>query len=547
MKKYKYICAIFIAISSLIYYNGVAVASGSSGDENIDLKKEENNIQDSTIKRNSTYTKPEAIRFTHVSKLTVHGAESITKGNKQLESILSRYQNKMLSMDDFNKALQEINDHFRHIGYPAATCYLPEQESSNGEFFINVEFGKIGKVILENDSNLNESLLHGLLSNIKSGELVRSRDLETSIYNINEIGGVQAAGFFRPGEKIGMTDVIVRVINKKQDNYVITTDNFGSESSGRYHYTFIGEWINKFNNGERIVLNGSTSNQRQRNYGISYEQIIAKNGTKASISVGNSDYELGSIYSSMGVTGRADNYVVAFSTPLWKTSTSRLILNYGFVYRNLNDEMRYVDYIVNKHTSSGYLGLGGSEWIGKTFVNYDFTANVGRMICDEAHIMGYPLKIASEGGYVKGTAEITTKYIFNNKFDLLISGQAQKASTLLDSSEQFFLGGAKGIRAYPQGEGSGDEGYLINAELAYRTGIKGLSLSTFYDQGYVRYTKDNSVLGGIFLRGWGLGLTYSSNNYWIRADYARRIGMDRHASKAAEAKGRIWLTAGVYF
>jgi hemolysin activation/secretion protein len=38
------------------------------------------------------------------------------------------------------------------------------------------------------------------------------------------------------------------------------------------------------------------------------------------------------------------------------------------------------------------------------------------------------------------------------------------ANKNLDSSEKFVLGGPQGVRAYPTGEASGDEGWLLNLE-----------------------------------------------------------------------------------
>ena len=46
-----------------------------------------------------------------------------------------------------------------------------------------------------------------------------------------------------------------------------------------------------------------------------------------------------------------------------------------------------------------------------------------------------------------------------------------------------YLGGANGVRAYPQGEGSGDEGVLGTLELRYHTNLPGLILSTYFDAG----------------------------------------------------------------
>lgn len=41
------------------------------------------------------------------------------------------------------------------------------------------------------------------------------------------------------------------------------------------------------------------------------------------------------------------------------------------------------------------------------------------------------------------------------------------ASKSLDSSEKCALGGAEGVRAYPHGESSADEGCVANVELRY--------------------------------------------------------------------------------
>ena len=63
--------------------------------------------------------------------------------------------------------------------------------------------------------------------------------------------------------------------------------------------------------------------------------------------------------------------------------------------------------------------------------------------------------------------------------NLHINLHSQLASKDLDGSEQFSLGGADGIRAYPQGEASGSSGYQATAELRYATSIANLLLLFF--------------------------------------------------------------------
>ncbi|MBQ6778778.1 MAG: BamA/TamA family outer membrane protein, partial [Acidaminococcaceae bacterium] len=116
----------------------------------------------------------------------------------------------------------------------------------------------------------------------------------------------------------------------------------------------------------------------------------------------------------------------------------------------------------------------------------------------------------------------------------------------LDSSEHIYLGGARGVRAYPQGEASGDEGLLGTLELRYHTPVKGLVLSTYFDAGHVRIEKDDH--GSMTLKGWGIGLSYTKPNDWFaRFDYARRIGSDDKMSEDARSRQRMWFIAGKVF
>jgi len=66
----------------------------------------------------------------------------------------------------------------------------------------------------------------------------------------------------------------------------------------------------------------------------------------------------------------------------------------------------------------------------------------------------------------------------------------------LDSSEKFSLGGVSGIRAYPSGEASGDEGHKLSFEIQYDLSKPGMDFdligTLFYDYGKIRQYKDSS-------------------------------------------------------
>ena len=243
----------------------------------------------------------------------------------------------------------------------------------------------------ENQSGLKDTVAQGYLNGLKTGSIITGNELETALYNISGLGGVQAAGVLSPGSEVGTSDVTVKVAKGKKNVLIVYAENYGSTSSGRYRYS------------------------------------------------------------------------------------------------------------------------------------------------------------NTEGAYTKGV--LNFKYVqgFDNRWDLLVKGQGQLASRNLDSSEDIYLGGPNAIRAYPQGEASGDQGYVATAELRYKTGVPGLVLSTYFDTGRVQLSKDGSS-GSEILKGYGFAISYTRPDDWfVRFDYARRIGGDDNMSTAAQDKGRMWFLLGKVF
>ena len=151
----------------------------------------------------------------------------------------------------------------------------------------------------------------------------------------------------------------------------------------------------------------------------------------------------------------------------------------------------------------------------------------------------------TEGSFTKTTADVTAVKALGHQTDIMLKASAQIANHNLDGSEEFYLGGARGVRAYPQGEASGDEGWLGTAELRYHTNVPGLILSTYLDGGNVKLAHDGGLAGNRTLKGWGIGISYSKPEDWFaRLDYARRIGSDPMMSEDAKSKSRAWFILG---
>ena len=464
-----------------------------------------------------------------------------------LQELTQNYVKKNITMTDLNQALAEVTRYCRTHGYPAAAAYLPNQTSQDGSLLIKVIPGRYGKIILDNQSSLKDSVIQGYLNGFKSGDIITGNELETALYNISGLGGAQAAGVLSPGAEIGTSDVNVKITKGKKNVLILYAENYGSTSSGRYRYGVQDTLNNLSGRGDRLSLGGLISNHNLRNYAINYETPVGHSGTTLGVGYSRMDYELGENFSSLGAQGKADTYSLYGKTPLYVTTDRSLYVNYGYNYRKLTDELEAYNLSADKHSHAFFVGLSGHNRERKAVLQYDLTGYQGNLGLDSDYARLQNQYSNTEGSYTKGV--LNFKYVqgFDNRWDLLVKGQGQLASRNLDSSEDIYLGGPNAIRAYPQGEASGDQGYVATAELRYKTGVPGLVLSTYFDTGRVQLSKDGSS-GSETLKGYGFAISYTRPDDWFaRFDYARRIGGDDNMSTSAQDRGRMWFLLGKVF
>lgn len=123
------------------------------------------------------------------------------------------------------------------------------------------------------------------------------------------------------------------------------------------------------------------------------------------------------------------------------------------------------------------------------------------------------------------------------------------ATKNLDSSEKFSLGGASGVRAYPTGEGTGDEGWLTQIELRYSMGST--IPYAFYDHGAIRtstFAPTNSTTNRRDLSGAGMGIRYQREQWSLDATVAWRArGGKAQSDPSRDASPTAWVSLGYRF
>ena len=486
----------------------------------------------------------ESVRFTLTEIRVEH--DGIKVKDEKIDAITRKIIGKEIDAEELNGAIGNVTRYIRAHGYPAAAAYIPEQTAVGGKLLVKVEPGRLGSIHLSNESKLKDSAAQRILAGPKAGEIIRTRGLENALYNLRDLSGVQVLGVLSPGAETGTSDLTVRLLNDKKTSVILYSENYGSESAGRYRYGVQGEIRNLSGMGDRLNLGALFSNNHQHNYNISYETTVGRSASKLGIGFSRADYELGNEFKVLGAEGIANTYSIYGRTPLWNKSDGSLAFTYGYDYRDIKDDLTRFNVSWNKHSHVFHAGLDGIQRGPKTSVQYNATLYTGTLVPDSDMAETLATLGKTKGHFTKGTADVTAVQGLNKNFDVMLKLSGQKAANNLDSSEHIYLGGARGVRAYPQGEASGDEGILGTLELRYHTPVKGLTLSTYFDAGHVRIEKSEG--GSMTLKGWGVGVSYSRPNDWFaRFDYARRIGSDVNMSDDAKSRQRMWFIAGKVF
>lgn len=463
-----------------------------------------------------------------------------------LEAILAPCVGRETTLTELNAALARVTAYCRSHGYPASAAYLPAQDSKDGKVTVKVIPGRYGEIKLDNHSRLKDKVARQLLRGLQPGSIIRSSKLETALYSISDVSGTRAVGVLAPGKAFGTSDVTVRIEDGKPTNTVLYAENYGAKSSGRYRYGLQHTLYDVGGTGGRLGLGTLISNSHMHNYYVNYEMPVGRGGSTLGLGLSQMDYKLGGAMRDWGANGKADTLSLFGSYPFYHLHDAALKLNYGLDYRRLEDDIdKYQGYADSKkHAASAHVGIEGARQLPKTSLSYDATLTAGHLTLGSEFARDRDEMAHTAGTYTKLSVDGTAVRSLGHRADVLVKASGQMASRNLDGSEQMYLGGANAVRAYPQGEGSGDVGLLGTAEVRLYTDVPGLVLSTYFDAGHVRLSHDGSD-GSETLKGWGLAASYTRPGDWFaRLDYARRIGASKYLSEDAKSKGRVWFLLG---
>lgn len=444
-----------------------------------------------------------------------------------------------------------ISDFYHARGYILAQAYLPEQDVQDGAVAIAVVEGRYGKIDLRNTAPISNGVPARVLRGLDSGNLVYNDTLERRLLLLSDIPGVRVKATLAPGAEIGTSDLIVDVTRGPLISGNVEADNAGSRYTGAYRFGGTIHVNNPAGIGDLLSVRLLASDGGLGYGRLSYQAPVG-NATLG-VAFAHLRYTLGREFEALDGSGTANILSAYGSYPVVRSRRANLYALAAFDRKMLNDEIGLVSSESRKRIHAGTLGFSGDflDDLGGGGSNV-FSAGwtIGNLNIRSAPERAIDAATAqSAGGYNKLQASFARLQTIAGPFSLYGAVRGQIAFDNLDSSEKMELGGAYGVRAYPEGESFGDIGYLATVEARLRLGqwtgkLPGeFELIGFVDTGQVRYAQDPWFAGSNHASrsGYGAGLNwYGPEGIILRGSYARKLGTGP-ATSAPDRDGRFWF------
>lgn len=496
-----------------------------------------------------------------VNAVRVIGAKLFPQA--ELEGQIAGLVGQELSFGQLQDAALKLIGYYVSRGY-VARVFLPPQAAKDGVVEYQVIEGARGKLNIANKgARIETARVQAFIdSRLAPGAPMSVAALGESLSVLNEQPGANVQSALLPGANEGAIDINITASDKPLISYDIGANNHGSRGTGVHQVTGTLSLNNPSGRFDlaSLLMNVAEGSVFARG---DYSLALGNSGLRFGVNASRLDYRLvQQAFSPLSAKGTAETFGLNMSYPLRRMTLSNLSLTGSL------DHKRLVDNTVAGETSnrivkvvnlglSGYTVLGGEVLSGV----FSFGASLSAGDSDQRNATALATDQASrrtQGSFMKLSYNLGMINTLSEQLRLSTALRGQRTGENLESSERFSLGGVSGVRAYPSGEGFGDEGWVLNLNLSRRINEQ-LTVGALVDAGEV--TVNHTIpAGGMAtpnrygLAGAGLSLDWKVRSlaalgFVLAAPLGNNPGRDGSGNNidGRKNKPRLWASFSAQF
>ena len=464
---------------------------------------------------------------------------------EQLAPVVADYLNRPLDFSQLQAAAAAVADAYRAAGW-VVNAYLPQQDIQDGVVTIQIVEAVFGGVKLEGalPPRMTARQIEAIVAaHQANGAKLDANALDRSLLLADDLPGVAVAGSLAAGANVGETDLVLKVADEPLIVGEAAIDNTGPRSTGAERLTANLNLNSPFGFGDlaSAYLIQSQGNDYLR---FAYSAPIGSNGWRIGANASYLAYKLiAPEFAGLDAKGTSSSTGIDANYPILRSRLANLFLYLNYDHKQFDNEFRGAT-TTRYRIDAASIALNGNL--------YDNWGGGGANSANLALVSGKrDSRVGTtDDSFSKLRYSLARQQVITSDLSFFAQLSGQESDDNLDSSEQFYLGGAGGVRAYPSNEGGGDSGVMSNLELRWRL-PKGFIITGFHDYGHVR---NNDAAMSYSLKGYGLSLGWlAPMGVNLKATWAHRIGNNPNPTATGRDqdgsldKNRLWLSASLPF
>ncbi|MES2280981.1 MAG: ShlB/FhaC/HecB family hemolysin secretion/activation protein [Pseudomonadota bacterium] len=464
-----------------------------------------------------------------VKSIVITGNQEVPSA--ELQPLVASLVGSEQTLAQLNAAARRITAYYRSKGFAVARAYLPAQDITDGTITISVIEGRISSYRVNNTSLLSYATANAYIGDVKTGDVIRSEHIDRGLLLLQDTPGVSSSrATLQPGASVGTSELLIEVNPASRYNGSVVLDNYGSRYTGEYRVGANLNLASPLGRGDQLSFSALTSGSGLNFGRLAWQIPVGSNGLRVGAAYFDTRYKLGKEFATLLANGTARSTSVFAAYPFIRSQMRNLSGTLSYEDKNLNDRVDSTATQTGKKIGVTTLGLSGNIqdalW-GGGISSFDLSLVMGKLAIQSPTALTIDSASArTNGSYNRVSYNLNRLQRLSNSTLLAAGFSGQFAGKNLDSSEKFSLGGLNGVRAQPQGEASGDEGFRGSLELrqAFTPNIQG---TLFYDFGSI--TKINKTPFGAAaansrnLSGAGFGVNANFGKVLVRSALAWRV------------------------
>ncbi len=389
----------------------------------------------------------------------------------EVDRLVAPHTGKSRDFADIQRALEALEQAYRDRGFGVVQVLLPEQDITRGVVQFRVLQPRVGKVVIEGNTQFSAENIRRSLPTVKEGETPNSRAIARNLQMTAEHPVKETSVLLRSGASEDTVDVAVKVVDDKPWRAFFTLDNTGTSDTGYFRSGFGVQHTNLFDRDHTLTASYITSPGHVSDvtiFGLGYRIPYYHLNSSLDLIAGYSDVNSGVVQGLFNVSGSGSIFAARWNyfLPKWQDVEQKLV--FGLDYRAFKNEVLLagqplVPDITVRPASLTYSGLKRM-----TAAEFSFYGGVAANIPggndgDQAAFTAS--RPGADDNYTLLRFGLNYTRQFASDWQMRLGFNGQYTEDALVSGEQYGVGGPDSVRGYMLREVSNDRGYATQIEV----------------------------------------------------------------------------------